>query len=49
MTFESELNRMIFNNSKVWMFNNISQMAKDMCKLYYDWKENAQRNVDSAK
>ena len=49
MTFDSEMNRMIFTNSKSWLFNCLLSIGKDMVKVFSDWRSNAQRNVDSIK
>lgn len=49
MALENELNRMIFTNSKSWLFNSLSIIGKDMIKVFTDWRDNAQRNVDATK
>ena len=38
---------MIFKNSKTWLFDNLLSMTKDALNLFSNWKENAQKNVDS--
>jgi len=48
MTIESDINKMIFKNSKTWLFDNLLSMTKDALNLFSNWKENAQKNVDSS-
>jgi len=47
INFDSDVNKMIFNNSKYWLFNSLTNLIKDLLKIFTDWKDNAQRNVDS--
>lgn len=49
MTIENELSSMIFSNSKAWLFSSLSVLMKDLFKVFTDWRNNAQRNVDAIK
>lgn len=48
MSIESDINKMIFKNSKTWLFESLLSMTKELLMLFSNWKENAQKNVDSS-
>ncbi len=49
LSFDTELNKMILSNAKLWLFGSVNNSLKDLSDLLYSWKENAQMNVDASK
>ena len=39
LSFDTELNKMILSNAKLWLFGSVNNSLKDLSDLLYSWKD----------
>ena len=49
LAIDTDLNKTLFANSKVWLFSSLSSMIKNSLEVFNGWRENSQKNVESMK